>query len=279
MEVRQRLSDLVSAYAAHLRQEEKSPATIEKYSRYAKRFLRFAGEGPLSKDKAIAYKEHVSARYSAAGANGMLAAINGLFAFLNRPELRVRPLKVQRRHFVPREKELNRGDMDRLLKEARRRGKRRLEMIIQTLFATGIRVSELRYITVDAMRSGRAEIHLKGKVRTIFLPDKLCQRLRAYAAERRIASGPVFITRSGRPVDRSNIWGEMKRLCRGASVAAAKVYPHNLRHLFARIYYRKIPDLVELAGIMGHSDINTTRMYAASSDAECRKRLNALHLV
>ena len=258
---------------------KKSPATIEKYTRYTKAFILHAGRNPLTKDLVLSFKEYIVSGYTAAGANGVIAAVNSFLSFLGKTELRVKPLRIQRRLFVPREKELSRGEYEKLLSEAERQNKKRLAAVILTLFATGIRVSELQYITTEALAQGHAEIRMKGKTRTIILTGKLCARLHAYAHAQGITSGPIFVTRSGRALDRSNIWKEMKRLCGQARIAAAKVFPHNLRHLFARIYYRKIPDLVGLAGIMGHSDINTTRIYTAATGAECRRRLESLHLV
>lgn len=269
----------VSEFEAQLRREEKSAATIEKYVRYANAFLRFLGGRPLTKESAIAYKEWVSASYTACGANGMLAAVNSFFAFLKRADCRLRPLKVQRGLFLPPERELTRSDLERLLHAAQSQGKLRIALVMQTIFATGIRVGELRFITVEAARRARADVRFKGKTRTVFLTEKICGKLLKYAKQNGVLNGPVFVSAGKRPLDRSNIWAEMKRLCRGANVEEERVFPHNLRHLFARTYYESIPNLAELADLMGHSDVNTTRIYTATTGAELQKRLDRLNLV
>lgn len=271
--------ETIAEFGLYLYRQEKSEATIEKYTRYARSFAAFLGGDPPARDGVIAFKAHIGASYTAAGANGMLAAVNSLLSFLGMAELRVRLFRTQRRLFAAREKELSRPELERLIIHAQSRGKERLVLLLRTLFATGIRVSELRFITVEALACGRADIRLKGKTRTIFLPAKLCRLLERYARRRGIAAGAVFVSRHGNPLDRSNIWREMKALCARANVPATKVFPHSLRHLFARTYYGKMRDLVELAGLMGHSDVNTTRIYAASSGAECRKRLESLCLI
>jgi integrase len=271
-------SEVLRAFSAHLRRAEKSPATVEKYARGARMLAAWLG-GPLTREAALAWKETLTAGHTAAGANGLLAALNSLVEFLSRPEMKVKLFRVQRRIFAARERELTRSDLDRLLQAADRLGKARLRLVMQTLFATGIRVSELRFITVGAVARGRAEIRLKGKTRTILIPTQLCRLLSQYAGAHGVNSGPVFVTRGGRPLDRSNIWTEMKHLCTRAGVAPDKVFPHNLRRLFARVYYRRTPNLAELADLMGHSNVNTTRIYTASTGAEFRRRLDALGLV
>jgi integrase len=269
----------IRGYRRQLECQEKSPATVAKYTRGARAFADWLGESTLTKEAVIAYKEQLAGRHTAAGGNGALAAVNGLLNFLGRPNLKVKPFKVQRGAFLSPERELGRAEFDRLLQAAERRGKSRLALVMQTIFATGIRVSELRFITVETATCGRAEIRLKGKTRTIILPTKLRQKLKHYAREKGVESGPIFVTRGGKPLDRSNIWHEMKRLCALAKVSAKKVFPHNLRHLFARTYFKKSPNLAELADLLGHSDVNTTRIYTATSGAEYQKRLDALGLV
>lgn len=271
-------AEVLRAFSAHLLRAEKSPATVEKYERGA-RMLAAWLEGPLTREAALGWKAALAAGRTAAGANGLLAAMNSLAEFLHRPEMKVKLFRIQRRLFAARERELTRPDLDRLLQTADRLGKARLRLVMQTLFATGIRVSELRFITVGAAARGRAEIRLKGKTRTILIPTQLCRLLSQYAGTHGVGSGPVFVTRGGLPLDRSNIWTEMKRLCTRAGVAPDKVFPHNLRRLFARVYYRRTPNLAELADLMGHSNVNTTRIYTASTGAEFRRRLDALGLV
>jgi integrase len=266
---------LLPRFAEHLRHTERSPATVKKYVRYARAFLGFAGGQPLSRDLVLAYKRHTAGRYTAAGANGMIAAVNRFLAFLQRPELKAGLLRVQRRLCVPGERELSRAELDKLVAAANGR----LALVLQTLFATGARVGELPCITVEAAMRGTAEIHLKGKVRTVFLPTKLCRKLLAYAKGRGIASGAVFVTRSGKPLDRSNIWKAMKALCAAAGVLAAKVFPHNLRKLFARTYYARIPSLAELADVLGHSRVDTTRLYTATTGETYRRKLDGLRLI
>jgi integrase len=274
-------------FAAQLYREEKSTATVEKYLRYARIFIQFtmdggrwaAGEASLTKDAVIAYKAYIAGRYSAVGANGMLAAVNSFLRFLGRAELRVSPLKIQRRLFLSAERVLKRPEFERLVAAAERFGNARMALVLRTMLATGIRVGELPFITVEAARAGQTEIRLKGKIREVFLQPKLCGLLLEYAKRRGVAKGPVFVTRGGKALDRFAVWRGMKALARAAGVEAKKVFPHNLRHLFAWIFYRKIPNLAALADVMGHSDVNTTRIYTAISGAECRRRLESLRLI
>lgn len=273
-------TETLREYAEHLRREDKSPATIDKYTRYARSFAAFAGLEPVTNDTALAFKEHLAkSKYTASGANGVIAAVNSLLSFMGLRGLLLKPFRVQRRFTVQTDRELNRSELERLVDTAEKRGRLRVSLVMQTMFATGARVSELRFITVECLSAGKTDIRLKGKTRTVFLPTKLCAKLRAYAKERGITSGPVFVTRGGKPLDRSNIWAEMKALCKLAGVKASKVFPHNLRHLFARTYYRKTRNLAELADVLGHSDVNTTRIYTAVSGDTYRKRLDSMHLI
>jgi site-specific recombinase XerD len=276
-----RAAETVVEFARRLLAEERSAATAEKYARYAGRFLeRFGGEeSRITRDAVIKWKDAVTARYTAAGANGMIAAVNSFVAYLGRPELKVTPLKVQRGVYADRERQLTDKEAGRLIAEAERRGMGRLALAMNTLLATGIRVSELRYITVEAAEDGQAEIRLKGKTRVIILPYKLTERLSEYARVNGIAGGPVFITRTGRPLDRFSVWRGMKSLCARAGVAAGKVFPHNLRRLFARIFHRSIPNLARLADVLGHSDVNTTRIYTAVTSDQLRAQLSSLPLL
>ncbi|MDR2421697.1 MAG: tyrosine-type recombinase/integrase [Oscillospiraceae bacterium] len=265
-------------FAEHLRRAEKSAETVSKYARYARAFASFAGGAPVTKELAVEWKSGVSEKYSAAGANGMIAAVNSFLRYLGLGELRVSSLKVQRRAFLPGDRELLRAETERLIQTAEREGKPGLALAIRVMLATGARVSELKYITVEAARNGGVEIRLKGKTRELFLQPKLCLRLLRYAAGRGITSGRIFLTRSGAPVDRHTIWREMKALCAKAGVAAEKVFPHNLRKLFARTFFSRFPNLAALADVLGHSDVNTTRIYTAETAETHRRRLAALPL-
>ena len=211
--------------------------------------------------------------------NSMLAALNCFFRTKGRGDLRLKYLKVQRKLFRSRERELTRAEYARLVETAERQEKPRLSLLMETICATGIRVGEVRYITVEAVRAGQADIHLKGKVRTILLPGKLCRKLRRYAREREIASGEIFRTRRGKGLSRRQIWAEMKALCEAAEVAPSKVFPHNLRHLFARTFYRVYKDVARLADLLGHSSIETTRIYLISTGAEHARQIERLGLI
>lgn len=209
----------------------------------------------------------------------MLAAVNGLLKFIGRADLRVKPFKIQRTLFVPKEKELCRDEYMRLIEAARQQKKERLMLIVETICATGIRVSELKFITAGSVETGRAEIKCKGKLRTVFLPPKLCELLKKYIQKQKITAGAVFITRSGKHLDRSNIWREMKKLSALTSVSPKKVFPHNLRHLFARTYYSIEKDLSRLADILGHSSVNTTRIYTIESGQTHARQIERLNLI
>lgn len=273
------LQSQVEAYMRHLEQEERSAATRKQYFRDISRFLAWAGEMEQEKDTVIQYKEKLKTEYRAASVNAKLAAVNSFFAFLGRAELRVKQLKIQRQAYCSKERELTREEYLRLVETAARQENEKLSMILQTICATGIRVSELRFITAEAVKNGEAEIQLKGKHRIVLLPNSLRKLLKVWLKRQKIQSGPVFITRNGRPLDRSNIWKMMKALCIGAKVDPQKVFPHNLRHLFARCFYSVDKDLAKLADILGHSNINTTRIYIISTGAEHTRRMDALGLV
>ena len=271
----------LEAFRHSLELEEKSRATIQKYLRDVRAFLkRRSGRGDaLSKEEVIAYKAWLTGHYTPRSANSMLAALNRYLRFVGREDCCVRLLRVQQRTFCDQHQALTREDYLRLLDAAHRMGELRLYFVIETLCATGIRVSELPYITVEALRQGTAVARNKGKSRVILLPGDLCQELLTYAVQAGIDRGPVFITRTGRPLDRSNIWAGIKRLCRSAGVEADKGYPHNLRHLFARTFYSREKDLTHLADILGHRSVNTTRIYVVTSPEEHRAQLEALDLV
>lgn len=266
----------LNEYLAALRRQEKSKLTVDKYGRDVRIFLTWLGDRPLSKETTLAYKEDLAARYAVASVNSMLSALNHYLDFLGRRDCRVKFLKAQRQVFVSAEKELSRGEYERLVRAA---SDERLRLLIQTICATGIRVSEHRFITVESARRGTVQVDNKGKRRVVLLPRKLCRALLAYAKRRGIREGSIFVTRSGKPLDRSRIWAEMKKLCRTARVPAEKVFPHNLRHLFARTYYAMEKDIVRLADLLGHSSINTTRIYTMESGAEHRRQLERLALL
>ena len=273
------MKERVRDYMTYLEQEERSVSTRKQYQRDIFHFLEYIGERMLTKEAVLAYKEALQEEWLAATVNAKLAALNGFFRFLGREDLRVRRLKVQKRPFLSRDKELTKAEYLRLLRAARNKENRRLMMILETICGTGIRVSELRFITAEAVRDGEAVIQLKGKTRVILIGGKLRKALKDYLRRNGIESGPIFITKNGNPLDRSNIWKMMKSLCKDAGVAPQKVFPHNLRHLFARCFYKIDKDIARLADILGHSSIDTTRIYTMSTDREPRRHMDALGLV
>ena len=270
----------MQGFRAHLRLEERAPATIEKYLRDVRAFAAWLGGRDVTRESAVEWKKYLlSERYAPVTINSMLAALNAFFRFAGLEGARVKYLKIQRRLFRDNGRELTRTEYDRLLEMARALGQERLALLMETVCATGIRVSEVRYITVEAARFGRAEIALKGKIRTILLPNRLCRKLQKYARQQKIASGEIFITQSGMGMDWKQIWAEMKKLCRSAGVERGKVYPHNLRSLFARSFYSACHDVVRLADVLGHSSIETTRIYLLSTGKEYVRQLDKLGLV
>ena len=270
----------VHRFCLHLRGEEREPGTIEKYSRDVRVFAAWLQGREVSKERTVEWKEHLrAAGYAPVTINSMLVAVNQFLHFLGLDDMRVKTLRIQRRMFRSRERELTREEYGRLVETAHTLGKVRLALLIETICATGIRVSEVKYITVEAIQSGRAEISLKGKIRTILIPNKLCRKLRKYAGKQKIASGEIFLTRSGKGLSRRQIWAEMKGLCRKAGVAPSKVFPHNLRHLFARSFYRACRDVLQLADVLGHSSVETTRIYLISTGMELAHRMDRLGLV
>lgn len=280
MEGRLLIADAIEKFQAHLAEEECSQATIEKYMRDIRTFAACLSHKKLTKEVVIEYKQNLIDRgYATRSINSMLASLNSLFSFLGWTELKVKVLKVQKPVFCPEEKELTRAEYERLCRTAEKLHKHRLSLILQTIGSTGIRVSELKFITTDAVKSGNAVVSLKGKVRTVFLPIALRKKLTRYIKEEKIVTGSLFVTRSGHLVNRSSVWREMKKLCSEARVAPGKVFPHNLRHLFARIFYRLEKDIVKLSDVLGHSSINTTRLYIISSGDEHRKCLEQMRLV
>lgn len=266
-------------YMAYLRQEERSRGTIEQYKKSVRCFLSWGEDKELTKASLIAYKEKLQEECQAASVNTKLAAVNGFFQFCGKGELKAKRLKIQKAAYSSGERELSKAEYLRLVWAANRKQNEKLSLILQTICGTGIRVSELAFITAEAVQAGEAAICLKGKNRRILLPDKLCQVLKRYLKKNGITSGAAFITRTGKPLDRSNIWKMMKKLCADAEVEPKKVFPHNLRHLFARCFYSVDKDLAKLADILGHSSINTTRIYIISSGAEHQRCMDALGLV
>lgn len=270
---------LIESYAVYLREQEKSSSTIQKYVHDLGILSEYMAGEPLTKALLIGWKEHLTESYAAASVNTMLAAINGLLDYCGWAELKVKPLKIQKAMFCDENKELTRTEYTRLVTAAGREGNERLSLLLQTICATGIRVSELKFITVESVQSGKTEINNKGKLRTIFLTEQLRCLLRKYLQKQKRTAGAVFVTRTGKPLDRSNIWREMKALCESAGVEQGKVFPHNLRHLFARTYYSMEKDLSRLADILGHSNVNTTRIYTIESGMVHARQVERLGLV
>ena len=268
-------------FRSWLQAQERSPGTIEKYLRDVARFFRESGAPDAPPKEAVAaWRDGLAARgYSPATVNAMLAAVNGYQEFCGNPQGKAKPPKCQRRVFCDAGRELSRAEYFRLLAAARQSGRKRTLLVLQTLCATGIRVSELRCITAEAVRKGRAAIRCKGKCREILLPAELCKRLERWCRRQRIHAGPVFLTRTGRPLNRITVWKMLKALCERAGVAREKLFPHNLRHLFARTFYALEKNLSKLADLLGHSSIETTRIYIMESGAEHQKLLERMHLL
>ena len=270
----------IAAFAVYLKSEEKSENTVEKYIRDVRAFSAYVGTAEITKETVIVYKNKLlTDNYAARSVNSMLASINSLFQFLGWADLNVKSIKLQRQIYCPEEKELTKAEYMRLINTAKQKGNERLNLMIQTICGTGIRVSELQYITVEAVKYGEAVVSLKGKTRSVFIVKELQKKLLRYAAEQRITSGALFITRSGKPMSRTNIWREMKSLCEQAGVNPQKVFPHNLRHLFARTFYGIEKDIAKLADILGHSSINTTRIYIITTGNEHRQRMENMRLI
>ena len=270
------LNNIILQFEAHLKEEEKSLATTTKYSRDIRTFAEFLGQEKLTKEQTIAYKEYLRGRYSLTSANSMLAALNSFLRFIGQQRCCVKLFRVQRRIFTTDETELSRQEYLRLVQSA---GSNRLSLVIQTICGTGIRVSELQYITVKAVHAGKAVVNCKNKERIIFIPIPLQKLLKNYIKKAGIQTGSVFISKNGKPLDRSNIWRDMKALCVKAGVAPCKVFPHNLRHLFARTFYAIEKDIVKLADLLGHSNIDTTRIYTMETGDQHFSRLEKMHLI
>lgn len=271
---------LMEDFRNYLRLEEKSSSTIEKYIRDIKAFQLYSSGRTLTKETVIAYKEKLlSENYAVRSINSVIASLNSFFVFAGLGHLKIKTIKEQRQIFCPEEKELTKDEYQRLLSAAESKGNQRLNLILQTICGTGIRVSELKFITVESVKRGEAAVFCKGKRRSVFIVKALQKKLLSYAAEQKIESGCIFITRTGKPVSRTNVWRDMKKLCKAANVRPEKVFPHNLRHLFARIFYGIEKDIAKLADILGHSSINTTRIYIISTGTEHRQRMENMRLV
>lgn len=270
----------ICRFSRHLHDLEYAPGSIEKYLRDLTAFQHWLAGRTVTQREIAAWKEYLhSLGCRSETINTKLSALNRFFAFQGWSGLRARYYRIQRRFFRSTERELTREDYGRLLSTAEGMGKTRLALLMETICATGIRVSEVKYITLEALRAGRAEISLKGKVRTILIPGKLCRKLERYAKKQNIATGEIFLTRRGKGLSRRQIWAEMKALCARAGVAASKVFPHNLRHLFARTFYRASRDVAQLADVLGHSSIETTRIYLLSTGANHTRQLERLGLI
>ena len=261
----------------YLIQEEKSELTIEKYVRDVRRFLNWLGDSELTKNSVLDYKAELVEEYAVASVNSVISSLNCYFDYIGRNDCRVKAIKQQRQTFSSEDKELTKAEYERLLKAAK--SKPRLCLLMQAICSTGIRVSEHKFITVEAAKAGYAEVRMKGKHRIVFLPKKLCKLLLRYAREQHITRGSIFITTTGKTLNRCNIWAEMKKLCHTAGVSREKVFPHNLRHLFARLYYGLEHDIVRLADILGHSSINTTRIYTMESGNTHRRQIEGMDLL
>ena len=270
---------LQNEFANYLHLEEKSPATIEKYTRDVRVFTAYVNNREIDKSLVLDYKSSLLNRYSVTSANSMLAAMNAFFRFCGWLDLVVKQFRVQREAFCSVERELSRQEYLRLVATAERRGDERLSLVLQTICGTGIRVSELVFITVEAVKRGEAQVNCKGKTRRIFIVPELRKKLLLYIKRRRISKGSVFITRRGTPLNRTGIWRSMKALCAAAKVAATKVFPHNLRHLFARVFYSMQKDIVTLADLLGHTSVNTTRIYTVTTGESHKRKLRQMKLI
>ena len=258
-------NEIVNRFKLYLYEEEKSDNTIEKYIRDIRFFREWLGGGGIDKSVVLEYKKELCEKYAPKSVNSILSSLNALFMYMNWYELKVKTLKIQRQIFADKEKELTKAEYERLLTAAKNKRNERLYYLMQTIGSTGLRISELKYVTCEAVKAGQAVINCKGKIRKVFLPKQLCKMLKAYIKQQHIKSGSVFITKTGRPLHRSTVWKMLKDLCESANVSRSKVFPHNFRHLFARTFYSLQKDIVRLADILGHSSINTTRIYTIES--------------
>ena len=272
--------EMLPAYREYLQDEERSRATVEKYLRDVRVFLEYVGENQvLGKERIREYKEGLRERYKISSANSMLAAVNSFLVFLGREEMKVKLFKVQKVLYSRPEREMTEKDYEKLVRTARRCGDLSMSMLLQTIGSTGIRISELRFITVESLEVGRAEIYNKGKSRVVLLPVELSRMLKKYCREAGILTGSIFVTKHGNPVDRSNVSKKMKQLAREAGVDENRVFPHNFRHLFARIFYSVEKDVVRLMDLLGHASISTTRIYTMTTEDQPRRQMSRMKLV
>ncbi len=271
--------DLIENFSNYLINEEKASATLEKYMRDIKAFFVWTSGSEIDKRKVLDYKEYLIGNFAPASVNSILSSLNSFFEFNHWHEMKVKMLKIQKQIFAQKEKELSKAEYERLLDAAKSKNNEKLYLLMQTICSSGIRVSELQYITVEAVKLRKATINCKGKMRVVILPKELCRMLTEYAKTQKITSGSIFITKTGNPLDRSTVWKMMKALCESAGVSKNKVFPHNLRHLFARTYYTLQKDIVRLADILGHSNVNTTRIYTMETGDIHRKQIQKLGLL
>lgn len=271
--------DLVEKFKGYLLDEEKSTATIEKYIRDVLAFMVWTTDFVLDKSTVLLYKRHLIEKYAPASVNSVISSLNSFFSYNEWYDLKVKAVKIQKQIFVNSDKELTKAEYERLLNAAKSKNNERLYYLMQTICSCGLRVSEHRFITTEAVKFGKATINCKGKMRVVILPVKLCKMLMGYIKENNIKNGSVFVSKNGKPLDRSNIWTDMKKLCEFAGILKSKVFPHNLRHLFAKSYYSIQKDVVRLADILGHSNINTTRIYTMENVETHRKQIQELGLL
>ncbi len=271
--------NLITEFKSYLVKVEKSNNTYEKYMRDIYAFFEWIEDKEITKELVSQYKEHILKKYKISSVNSMLSSLNSFFDFCGRYDLKTKLIKVQRKIFENANKNLTKTEYEKLLTVAKQKGDMRLYYLMQTICATGIRVSELKFITTNSVKSGVALIDCKGKIRTVILSKSLCKMLASYIKANKIRNGSIFVTKSGMPLDRSNIWKLMKNLCKQAGVCPDKVFPHNLRHLFAKTYYAAKKDIVRLADILGHSNINTTRIYTMESFDVHRRQIEKLGLL
>lgn len=269
----------IKKYREYLIEEEKSKNTIDKYMRDINAFTKWIAERDLCKAVILEYKEHLKLSYAAKSVNSILSSLNSFFEFCEWHNLKVKLLKIQKQIFANESKELTKDEYERLLNAAISKGNEKLYLLMQTICATGIRVSELQFITIESLKKRKANIDLKGKMRMVIIPNDLCKTLLKYASEQKITTGSVFISKNGKPLNRSNIWKMMQSLCDDANVSKSKVFPHNLRHLFAKRYYSLHKDIVRLADILGHTSVNTTRIYTMETGDIHRKQIQELGLL
>lgn len=270
---------MIKNFESYLRSDEKSDNTIKKYLRDVRGFTVFSKVKEISKSVVMEYKASLLEKYDITSANSMIAAVNAFLRFMGWVDCCIKQFKVQKRTFCSEDKELTKAEYIRLINAAKAEGNGRLNLILQTICGTGIRVSELQFITVEAVQKGEAIVSCKSKTRTIFIVRELKKKLLNYIKVKGITTGSIFITKSGKPMSRCNIWREMKSLCEQAGVAPVKVFPHNLRHLFARTFYGIEKDIAKLADILGHSSINTTRIYIITTGAEHKRKMENMRLI